>query len=197
MKSAAGASRMPSQGHSGSARAARVGGPRGCDRGLHSHQVPAPVTAPCSRARAYRWIGSRSRKLLSARFSLLVSRIEPSQSLRIRRNPFSISTDYFFARSASHQTRHRFKCSIYLFTDHSFSFGSGAVATPYQFHHPQRYNAICLGCQHHQRSEHPRIGPAQFETRNSVHLTATFCRARNWVNIWAEAGTSSSASRPF
>jgi hypothetical protein len=57
-------------------------------------------------------------------------------------------------------TSRRFKRSIYLFTDHSFGFRSGAVATPHQFHHPQRYNAICLGCQHHQRSEHPRIGPA-------------------------------------
>ena len=116
------------------------------------------------------------------------TRIELAQSLRIRRNPLSISMDYFFTRSASHQTRRRFKSSIYLFTDHSFSFGSGPVATPHQFHHPQRYNAICLGCQHHQRSEHPRIGPARFETRNSVHLTATFCPARNWVNNWVEAG---------
>jgi hypothetical protein len=155
---------------------------------LKPHRVPVPVIAPSSRARTYRWIGSRSRKLLSARFSLLASRIQPAQPLRIRRNPFSISMDYFFARSASHQTRRRFKCSIYLFTDHSVSFGSGAVATPHQLHHPQRYNAICLGCQHHQRSEHPRVGPARFETGNSVHLTATFSSAGKWVNIWAEAG---------
>jgi hypothetical protein len=101
-------------------------------------------------------------------------RTEPAQPLRIRRNTFSISTNYPFARTASHQTRRRFKSSIYLFTDHSFGFGSGAVATPHQFHHPQRYNAICLGCQHHQRSEHPRIGPAWFEKGNSVHLTTTF-----------------------
>ena len=40
---------------------------------------------------------------------------------------------YFFTRSASHQTRRRFKSSIYLFTDHSFSFGSGAVATRISF----------------------------------------------------------------
>jgi len=89
--------------------------------------------------------------------------IGPAQPLRIRRNTFSISMDYFFARSASHQTRRRFKSSVYLFTDHSFGFAPGTVATPHQFHHPQRYNAICLGCQHHQRSEHPRIGPARFE----------------------------------
>jgi hypothetical protein len=36
----------------------------------------------------------------------------------------------------------------------------GRRCHPHQFHHPERYNAICLGCQHHQRSEHPRIGPA-------------------------------------
>ena len=78
--------------------------------------------------------------------------------------------------------------SIYLFTDHSFSFGPGAVATLHQFHHPQPHNAICLGCQHHQRGEHPRVGLAWFETGNPVHLTATFCSARNWVNICDEAG---------
>jgi hypothetical protein len=137
----------------------------------------------------------------AARFSLLASaRTEPAQPLRIRRNTFSISTDYSFARSASHQTRRRFKSSIYLFTDHSFGFGSGAVATPHQFHHPQRYNAICLGCQHHQRTEHPRIGRAWFEKGNSVHLTTTF-RSGMAEKLVPHPGKSFSSSktsaRPF
>ena len=130
--------------------------------------------------------GVARKTLLSARFCLLASRIELAQSLRVRRNTFSVSMDYTFARSASHCTGRRFQSGIDLFTDHSFSLESGAVATPHQFHHPQRHNAICLGCQHHQRSEHPRVGPARFEKGNSVHLTATFCPVRNWN--WAEAG---------
>jgi len=71
--------------------------------------------------------------------------MELAQPLRIRRNTFSIVTDYTFARSASHKTRRRFKSSIYLLADHAFGFAPGAVATPHQFHHPQRYNAVCLG----------------------------------------------------
>jgi hypothetical protein len=89
-------------------------------------------------------------------------RILRHEPLRIRRNTFSIVTDYTFARSASHKTRRRFKSSIYLLADHAFGFAPGAVATPHQFHHPQRYNAVCLGCQHYQRSEHPRTTPAWF-----------------------------------
>jgi len=46
--------------------------------------------------------------------------MELAQSLRIRRNTFSIVMDYTFARSASHKTRRRFKSSIYLFADHAF-----------------------------------------------------------------------------
>ena len=63
-----------------------------------------------------------------------------------------------------------------------------------QFHHPQPHNAICLGGQHHQRGDHPRVGLAWFETGNPVHLTATFCSARNWINIWAEAARAGSSA---
>jgi hypothetical protein len=64
--------------------------------------------------------------------SLFAFRIDLAQSLRIRRNPFSISMGLFFrpktSRAASAFSR-------------TFCFGSGGVATPHQFHHPQRHNA--------------------------------------------------------
>jgi len=106
---------------------------------------------------------------------LVSTRIELAQPLRIRRNTFSIS----ISPEAPAITRRRFKSGIYLFTDHAFGFAPGAVATPHQFHHPQRYNAICLGRQHHQGSEPPSIGPAWLGKVNSVHLTAAFCLAIN------------------
>jgi len=78
--------------------------------------------------------------------------MESAQTLRIRRNTFSISMDYSLPRSASHCTGRRFQSSIDLFPDHSFGFAPDDFATLRQFHDPQRYDAICLGCEHLQRS---------------------------------------------
>jgi hypothetical protein len=59
--------------------------------------------------------------------------------------------------------------------DHYFSFGSGAFATPHQFHHPQRYDAICFDSEHHQGIQHSLVISTWLESENSEHLALTFC----------------------
>jgi hypothetical protein len=70
------------------------------------------------------------------------AQIKLAQPLSISRDMPSIQTDYFIARSTSHQICGSFESRMYLFVDHQLSFATGLSAAAHQFHHPLRNYTI-------------------------------------------------------